>query len=99
MSLLKIQKVEPNAAATIYHISVIGFRLKNPNMEPVLAHTPVSQQSLDASVLSIVSDPGTFPSATPGIAEWRASAEGSFFTIPVVQIVEMLDSASNDPQK
>ncbi len=94
-SLLKIQKVEPTATETIYHISVIGFRLKNPTIAPKIAHTPVSKQSLDASVLLAVDDPGTFPTADPGIAEWRATAAGSFFTIPVAQIVEMLDETSS----
>ena len=93
-SLLKIQKIEASPeVGQIYHITVIGLHLKNPRMAPIIAHAPVSQQVLDQSVVRTTEDPGGFPSADPGIKEWR-NAEGGVFTIPVARIVQILDDRS-----
>lgn len=93
-SLLKIQQVEDNPAfqgkGQIYHISVIGFHLANPQVTPVLPHAPVSRQTLDASVTRLTTSSASFPDAAPGIAQWR-EAKGGVFTISVAQIVEILD--------
>jgi hypothetical protein len=78
-SLVKIQKIEEAPTGTIYHISLIGIHIR-PGEAEVLQHAPVSQQTLDASVTRQVPDPGNFPDATGGIAEWR-KAHGGVFTI------------------
>ena len=86
-SLVKIQKIEQSPAGTIYHVSLIGIHLgSNPT---VLQHAPVSQQTLDASVTNQVADPGTFPDAADGIAEWRR-AHGGVFTVTLAEIADML---------
>ena len=74
----------------IYHISVIGFRFRNPRMVPALPHAPVSRETLDASVTRLVHSTAEFPSADEGISQWR-EARGGVFTIPVAEIVEVLD--------
>lgn len=96
-SLLKIQKVEQDPElGTIHHISIIGFRLKNPVVAPIIAHTPVSKASLDASVLALTKDAPSFPSAEDGIEEWRNADDGrGVFTIPVAEIVQLLDESSS----
>ena len=65
-SLVKIQKIEESPRGPIYHISLIGIAGIGE-----LQHAPVSQQTLDKSVIKQVSDPKTFPDATEGIAERR----------------------------
>ncbi|MBN8808954.1 MAG: hypothetical protein J0I47_12085 [Sphingomonas sp.] len=90
-SLLKIQKIETDKRGRpIYHISVIGFHLSDPHYAPILPHEPVSQQSLDESVTELKADPGTFPSADSGIAEWR-SANGGVYTISIAKTIDVLD--------
>ena len=89
-SLLKIQHIEGQGDRLIYHISVIGFHLRKVGMVPMLPHEPVSQQTLDNSVVSERPDPGTFPSADEGIAEWRR-AHGGVYTITVAETLELLD--------
>jgi len=90
-SLLKIQRVEQDAIlGPIYHVSVIGLRLRNQEMDPVLAHTPVSRETLDASVTRLSDKTSTFPDSEPGIAQWR-EARGGVFTIPVAEIIEIID--------
>lgn len=90
-SLLKIQRVEQHAATgPIYHISVIGLRLRNQDMNPVLPHTPVSRETLDASVTRLSDKSPPFPDFEPGIAQWRAD-RGGVFTIPVAEIIEIID--------
>jgi hypothetical protein len=93
-SLLKIQAVEQEAGsatdAQIYHISIIGLRLRNPRLAPVIPHSPVSKATLDASVLRQSKSSADFPDATEGIAEWRRAA-GGVFTIPVADIVQIID--------
>ena len=97
-SLVKIQKIEEGDydLGTIYHVSVIGIHMANPAITPVIAHTPVAASTLDASVTSIARDPGTFPDASEGIAEWRA-ASGGVFTIPIAELVDLMDKASRSP--
>ena len=87
-SLIKIQKIEKAERTTIYHISIIGIHL-GPDASTPLQHAPVAQETLDASVTQQVPDPGTFPDATEGIAEWR-SAQGGVFTISLAEIAEVL---------
>lgn len=95
-SLLRIQKIEHLDIAgrdqTVYHLSVIGLHLPNaPNAGGVLQHIPVSQVTLDASVTRLASNRPDFPDANPGIAEWR-QARGGVFTIPVAEIVAMVET-------
>ncbi len=93
-SLLKIQRIEDAPASTklskIYHISVVGIHLTNPNIVPMLPHAPVSQATLDASVTTLSTSDRSFPPADPGITEWR-QAKGGVFTISVAEIIEILD--------
>ncbi len=90
-SLLKIQRVEQDPTlGPIFHISVIGLRLRNQDIDPVLSHTPVSLETLDASVTRLSTKGSTFPDPAEGIAEWR-SARGGVFTITVAEIVELVD--------
>jgi hypothetical protein len=96
-SLLKIQKIEASPTGTIYHISLIGIHIL-PGESSVLHHAPVSQQTLDASVTRRVSDPGTFPDASNGIAEWRR-ARGGVYTISVAQIAELISQTLAAPQQ
>ena len=94
-SLLKIQKIESAANETVFHISVKGFRLRNPSIVPMLPHAPVSQQTLDASVVSLQPDPGNFPPVQEGIAQWRKD-NGGVFSIPVSQIIQVLDDTTSE---
>lgn len=92
-SLLKIQRIEAapgDGGERIYHISVIGFRLRNAEMEPRLEHSPVSRETLDASVTTL-GDPGAkFPNPDDGIARWKAD-NGGVFTITVAEIIDLID--------
>jgi hypothetical protein len=87
-SLVKIQKIEEAPHGTIYHISLIKIHIR-PNEESVLQHAPVSQKTLDESVTEQVADPGSFPDATNGIAEWR-QAHGGVFTITLAEIADVI---------
>lgn len=90
-SLLKIQRIDADPAGKpIYHISIIRFRLRNPEMTPELNHAPVSRETLDASVTKPGDPSAAFPDADPGIAVWKAD-NGGVFTIPVAQVVEIVD--------
>ena len=91
-SLVKIQKIEDGPNGKIYHISLIGIQIR-PGEASVLQHAPVSQQTLDNSVTKKMPDPGTFPDATPGIAEWR-NAHGGVFTISLAEIADVLSQAA-----
>lgn len=99
-SLLKIQAIEHDAAAirgsAIYHISIIGLHLKDPQLAPVLAHTPVSRTTLDTSVTRLRADAPAFPDAGPGIAQWR-SARGGVYTTSVAEIVAGIDEQTAPP--
>lgn len=90
-SILKIQKIETDGAfeklGPVYHISVIGFKLSNPAVVPVLQEAPVTRATLDASVTRLSTRTDAFPDPTEGITGWR-KAKGGVYTIPVAQIIE-----------
>lgn len=90
-SVLKIQQIEQDLKlGPIYHISIIRFHLSSPQMRPEIPHSPVSAETLDASVTHLVKSDVRFPDATPGIEQWR-NAKGGIFTIPVAEIVGIID--------
>jgi hypothetical protein len=95
-SLLKIQRIEPYPNATaaegrrVYHISVIGARLGPQRTPTDLQHFPVSQATLDVSVIRRSDSRASFPAADEGIAAWR-QAQGGVFTIPVAEIVDLVE--------
>ncbi len=97
-SLLKIQRVEhlPELGDLnpVYHVSVIGFRLQNPEITPALAHAPVSKETLDKSVIRVVKSDAEFPSVNAGIEEWKNSEGLGIFTISIAEIVDLLDRTS-----
>jgi hypothetical protein len=93
---VKIQKIEATPQGQIYHISLIGVHIR-PGELSVLQHSPVSQQTLDASVTQQVPDPGTFPDATAGIEEWR-NAHGGVFTITLAEIADLISGTVNNQQ-
>ncbi|WP_420472156.1 hypothetical protein [Brevundimonas sp. FT23042] len=91
-SLLKIQRIEafgpPERGEHVYHISVIGFRLRNGGT--VLEHSPVSQETLDASATRPGNQTVEFPDPANGILDWKAH-NGGVFTITVAEIIELID--------
>lgn len=91
-SLLKIQRIERRRGQRelVYHISVIGFRLSNPEVVPVLPHSPVSRETLDASVTRLSDSAAEFPDASNGILVWKRN-DGGVYTIPVARIIELID--------
>lgn len=100
-SLLKIQKIEPFSGSVdglVYHLSVVGVRLGKPGLEPVIGHTPVSRDTLDASVTRLSSSDVIFPSADEGINIWRDD-EGGVFTVPMQLVVDYIDDVSQHPDE
>lgn len=91
-SLLKIQRVSHVGNETVYHLSVIGVRFQRRDIAGVLPHMPVSKATLDASVSKQTSIGAIFPTSAvdDGIAEWQ-SAQGGVFTIPVSEIIDIVD--------
>lgn len=91
-SLLKVQRVEMMGAKKVYHISVVGVHFATPGIAGILPHIPVSDETLDASVTQLSAEKRDFPTSAldEGIDEWR-KAQGGVFTIPVSQIVGIID--------
>ena len=95
-SLLKIQRIEsfgpPERNERVYHISVIGFRLRTGGT--VLEHSPVSRETLDASLTRPVDQAIEFPDPANGILDWKAH-NGGVFTITVAEIIELIDQQTS----
>jgi hypothetical protein len=91
-SLLKVQRVEMIGTKKVYHISVVGVHFSTPGIAGVLPHIPVSDETLDASVTRLSAAKQDFPTTAldEGIEEWR-KAQGGVFTIPMSQIVGIVD--------
>jgi hypothetical protein len=94
-SLLRINKIQLESRAgplPIYHISVVGVHLGSSAKPGAIDHLPVSREALDASVVHLVTSSGNFPDSATGITLWQA-ANGGVFTIPVAEIVEIVDKS------
>ena len=90
-SLLKIQRIESLHEHMVYHISVIGVHLGGSAAPNALQHLPVSDETLDASTIRLSQARPDFPATfEEGIATWR-EANGGIFTIPVAEIVDIID--------
>lgn len=98
-SLLKVQRVEMMGAKKVYHISVVGVHFEAPGFVGILPHLPVSDETLDASVTKLSTEKRDFPTSAldQGIEQWR-KARGGVFTIPVSQIVGIIDEQTAKAQ-
>lgn len=93
-SLLKIQLVESDNSAgddaPIYHISIIGVNVGISDLWDDLPHLPVSETTLDMSVVRLSNSQAAFPDPSEGILVWR-EAHGGVFTVSVSEIVEIVE--------
>jgi hypothetical protein len=102
-STILINKVESNAKlAQIFHISVIGVRVKNrratSDVTTELPHLPVSKQTLDASCVEIVGRSSPHPQYIAGYTDWkRAFDQGraGIWTASISEIVQAIEDAGN----
>ncbi len=91
-SLVMIREIEDIApVGRIYHVSITGIRPDATWGPTEIAHSPVSRETLDASVTRLSSKQPQAPDYRPGIAQWRAD-RGGVFTIPVADIVGLIDA-------
>ncbi len=89
----------------IYHLYVDGLSIINPHaasgVQAHLPHCPVGAETLDASVLALVSaGEAQSPSISEGYSVWREAfdrGEGGYFTIPMDRILRHLESAVARP--
>jgi len=96
-SLLKIQRIEAYGSAQVYHISVSGLHFGKSDALQALQHSPVSVETLDASVTKLASAEFPVIDFEGGLAEWR-QAKGGIFTIPVSEIVGIIDAQIGNAQ-
>ncbi|MFA6117239.1 MAG: hypothetical protein WC729_24790 [Sphingomonas sp.] len=98
-SLLKIQKIEAYGDGKVYHLSITGVHFGRPGMADILPHIPVSAVTLDKSVtrLSTANPDLSATALQEGVAEWK-KAKGGTFTIPVSEIVDIVDTQTRQLQ-
>ena len=88
---------------TIFHIFLLNVSIRNPNApsgtQEVLPHSPVTCQSLDESVVDLIGNLGEdVPDIAQNYAVWKEAfdrGEGGVFTIPVAQVVQVVDDVIN----
>lgn len=102
-STLLINKIEANSKlGPIFHISLSGLKIKNPRassgFSDRLPHSPVSQQTLDRSVVALIGNAAPDPAYLEGHATWKKAfdaGQGGIFTITVAEIVDTIEQAIN----
>ncbi len=100
-SRLYIVRVDRGLAEQpIFHIYLDGLQLKNALMEggvqKNLPHAPVSQGSLDDSVVELLQADAPMPNIAEGYALWRLAfgrGEAGVFTMPVKDAVQYIEDA------
>lgn len=99
-SLVKIQLIGDYSGSKVYHVSIVGVHFATRGISGTLPHIPVSETTLDASVTQLSSATTDFPTTAlhDGITEWQ-KAKGGVFTIPLSQILDIIDDQTGRAQK
>ncbi len=96
-SLVKIVKIETDPAffdgEPVFHITVIGVHVGSVRHVVAIAHLPVSKETLDKSLTTVVDSKEYFPDPAPGIQQWR-EVKGGVFTASIAEIVQITDLAA-----
>ena len=86
------------AKRPIFHIYVDGLKLKNPlikgGIQDHLPYAPVSQESLEASVVKLLKSGGPMPNISEGYTAWLlafSKRQAGVFTMPVKDIVQYIE--------
>ena len=100
-SRLYIVRIDRDIAKRpIFHIYLDRLKLKNPMMpggvQDHLPHAPVSQESLEASVVKLLQGGAPMPDIAEGYTAWLlafANRQAGVFTMPVKDIVQHIEDA------
>lgn len=88
---------EDSPGGGIVHIRVDGLRLRTPHgTQSELAHSPIAEASLRASVLHVIEDGVPLPADDAGRRHWEAAfarGEAGCFTLGVAEILAAVEEA------
>jgi hypothetical protein len=98
-STLQINKIEQDPKlGAIYHISVFGLHISNPRVAggilTELPHLPVSKETLDKSVETLVNAPLRPVAYEEGYAHWKKefdAGHAGIYTMSVAEIVTLAE--------
>lgn len=100
-SRLYIARVDQLRGGAAFHIFLDGLHLKNPGGEQSsLGHAPVNEETLKASVTSLVAERANVPDVSEGYNLWRAAydrGEAGVFDIPVANLIQFIEEIANGP--
>jgi len=102
-STFTVVKVESSARLGILvHISLQGLKLKNARhpsgWSDTIAHMPFSQDAIDGSIETLISENVPLPDFEQGYALWKQAfdaGKGGVFTIPVAEGVQAIEESMN----
>ena len=103
-SKLYIVKIEYNKTiGKIYHIYIDNLNIKNPyqksKIQNNLSHSPVSEKTLDDSVIKIVTAKyENNINISDGYVAWKEAfddGKAGVFTIPVNEIIQCIEDVAN----
>lgn len=98
-----IDKIEDDRTlGKIYHVTIKGVKVKNPKIaggfSDRLQHLPLSQASLDGSVLKLIGTGKSDPSFQQGYREWKTAfdaGKAGIWTVSIEKIVGAVEKAIN----
>ncbi|THF88729.1 hypothetical protein E7T09_06000 [Deinococcus sp. KSM4-11] len=101
-STVLILAMETGPDDVAVHIRLDGLRLRSPHLagglQEELAHSPVSESALQASVIDLIEDDVVLPVDQGGLERWRDAftrGEAGVFTLPVAALVDAVEQAIN----
>jgi hypothetical protein len=98
-SQLYISRVDQLPEGAAFHIHLDGLHLKNRQGEQSsLPHAPVSEETLRASVTSLVAERAQVPDVSEGYNIWREAydrGEAGVFNIPVARVIQFIEDIAN----
>ena len=104
-STILINKIEQDPRlGFIYHISILEVKVKNPHQAGGVAnelpHLPVSQNTLDTSLLMFLRNSESHPEYLEGYLLWKEAfdaGEAGIFTISIAEIVDVVEQSLTQP--
>jgi hypothetical protein len=101
LTILKIEQYD--STGQVVHIALGGLRIKNTRIKggfsEEVGHLPLSQQALQKSVTTLVSENNTLPDFAEGYGHWKEAFdkhEGGIFSIEVSEAVRYLEEVMNN---
>jgi hypothetical protein len=103
-SRVMVGRIESIGECTVVHVKLVGLRIANRSapggVSSFMAHTPLAESNLSASVIELTSELADLGGFEDGYQTWLdiyRTERGGFFTVELDALVGYVESVLNPP--